>query len=66
MATKDESGDTVEDPVGALERLMKRDSDWRDVIDMAKTPGRGYGLKDKPPTPTQRNRVSHPRRPRGG
>jgi hypothetical protein len=65
-ATKDEDGNTVEDPVGALERLMKRDNDWRDVIDMAKTPGRGYGLKDKPPTPTQGNRVSHPGRNRFG
>jgi len=64
--TKDEKGNAVEDPVGALERLCRRDKDWRDVIDMAKVPGRGYGLKDKPPTPTQRNRETHPRRPIGG
>jgi hypothetical protein len=64
--TKDAKGNTVEDPVGALERLCRRDKDWQDVIDMAKTPGRGYGLKDKPPTPNQKNRETHPRRPRGG
>ena len=56
----------VEDPVGALKRLCKRDADWKDAIDMARVPGRGYGLKDKPPTPTQKNRENHPRRPRGG
>jgi hypothetical protein len=51
-ATKDEQGNVVEDPVGALERLRSRDSDWMNVIDMAGNPGRGYGLKDRPPTPT--------------
>jgi hypothetical protein len=55
LATKDHEGNTVEDPVGALDRLCRRDADWRDVIDMAGIPGRGYGLKDKPPTPTQRS-----------
>jgi hypothetical protein len=65
-ATKDEKGNVVEDPVGALKRLRRRDSDWKSVIDMAKDPGRGYGLKDRPPTPTQKNPVSHPRRPRRG
>jgi hypothetical protein len=51
-ATKDEKGDTVEDPVGALKRLRRRDPDWERAINMAKVPGRGYGLKEKPPTPT--------------
>jgi hypothetical protein len=51
-ATKDEHGDCVEDPVGALKRLRRRDPDWESVIDMAGRPGRGYGLKDRPPTPT--------------
>jgi hypothetical protein len=56
-ATKDGQGDCVEDPVGALERLFRRDKDWRDVIDMAKVPGRGYGLKDKPPRPCDSSRT---------
>jgi hypothetical protein len=53
--TKDERGNVIEDPVGALERLRKRDPDWKRIIDMAKVPGRGYGLKDCPPTPTQKS-----------
>jgi hypothetical protein len=66
-ATKDEQGHAVDDAVGALERLLKRKgSDWGSVIDMAGVPGRGYGLKDWPPTPTQKNPISRPRRPRGG
>jgi hypothetical protein len=66
-ATKDEDGNIVEDPVGALKRLRRRrDADWKSVIDMAGSPGRGYGLKDKPPTPTQKNRETRPRRPRRG
>jgi hypothetical protein len=65
-ATKDPEGNMVEDPVRALERLRDRDTDWKNVIDMAGTPGRGYGLRDKPPTPTQKNRETRPRRPRGG
>jgi hypothetical protein len=50
--TKDAKGNVVEDPVGALKRLRSRDPDWRNVIDMAETPGRGYSLRDHPPTPT--------------
>jgi hypothetical protein len=53
--TKDENGRVVEDPVGALKRLCKRDRDWKRIIDMATVPGRGYALKDCPPTPTQKN-----------
>jgi hypothetical protein len=63
--TRDESGNCVEDPIGALKRLIK-DSDWKEVVDMAKKPGRGYSIRDCPPTPTQKNPQSHPRRPRGG
>jgi hypothetical protein len=65
-ATKDGKGNVVEDPMGALKRLRKRDADFGNLIDMAKDSGRGYGLNDRPPTPTQKNPVSHPRRPRGG
>jgi hypothetical protein len=65
-ATKDGDGNLVEDPVGALKRLRKRDDDWMAVIDMAGDPGRGYGLKDKRPRPTRKNPETHPRRPRGG
>jgi hypothetical protein len=50
--TKDANKNAVEDPVGALERLRRRDKDWRAVIDMARISGRGYGLKTRPPTPT--------------
>jgi hypothetical protein len=52
--TKDEHGNGVEDPLGALNRLCKHDSDWKLVIDMAGVPGRGYSLKDchYPPTKT--------------
>ena len=64
--TKDKNGNTVEDPVGALKRLRKRDPDWRKVIDMAGMPGRGYSLRDRPPTSTQKSPEIHPRRPRGG
>ena len=42
--TIDDSGNCVEDPLGALDRLRK-DPDFNSVIDMAKVPGRGYGLK---------------------
>jgi hypothetical protein len=65
LATIDADGNVVEDPLGVLKRL-RRDDDWKNAIDMAGKPRRGYGLKDKPPTPTQRNRQPHPRRPRGG
>jgi hypothetical protein len=65
-ATKDKDGNKVEDPVGALKRLRRRDADWESVIHMAESPGRGYGLRDKPPTPTQKNLQNHPRRPTVG
>jgi hypothetical protein len=50
--TKDKRGNVVEDPLGAIKRLMRRDPEWEQVIDMAETPGRGYSLKDCPPTST--------------
>jgi hypothetical protein len=53
--TKDNRGNVVEDPVGALKRLRKRDRDFKRIIDMAGGPGRGYGLKDWPPTPTHKS-----------
>jgi hypothetical protein len=65
-ATADDEGNLVEDPVGALKRLRRRDADWKGVIDMAGKAGRGYGLKDRPPTPTRKNREIHPPRPGGG
>jgi hypothetical protein len=40
----------VDDPIGALKRLIRRDADWAGVIDMARLAGRGYGLRDCPPT----------------
>jgi hypothetical protein len=45
--TKDDDGNSVEDPVGALKRLI-HDPVWQQVIDMAGIPGRGYGLNDPP------------------
>ena len=39
---KDARGNPIEDPLGALERLCKKDPDWKKAIDMAGTPGRGY------------------------
>jgi hypothetical protein len=42
--SKDDAGNHVEDPLGALDRL-RNDPDFESVIDMAKVPGRGYGLK---------------------
>jgi hypothetical protein len=53
--TKADDGNLVEDPVGALKRLRKRDGDFKQIIDMAGVPGRGYGLKDCPPTPTHKS-----------
>jgi hypothetical protein len=53
--TTDEKGNPVEDPLGALKRLRNRDRDWKRIIDMAGVRGRGYGLKDCPPTYTQKN-----------
>jgi hypothetical protein len=50
---KDAQGRPIEDPVGALERLCKKAPDWKQVIDMAGTPGRGYSLRSKPPTTTE-------------
>ncbi len=64
--TTDAQGNMVEDRVKALKRLFKRDRDYEEVIDMAKIPGRGYGLKHRPPTSTHKNRENHPRPPRGG
>jgi hypothetical protein len=62
--TQDDGGNVVEDPRGVLKRLRK-DPDWAAAIDMADKPGRGYSLRDRPTTSTQKNPVRRPRRPTG-
>ncbi len=56
---KDERGNPIEDPVGALERLSKKDSDWKQAIDMAKVAGRGYCLNDRPRAPISTHDTAH-------
>jgi hypothetical protein len=51
--TKDKKGNVIEDPVGVLERMRKRDPDWKNAIDMAGKPRGGYGLNSKLPKPTR-------------
>jgi hypothetical protein len=52
--TKDDHGNKVEDPRGALRRLRKKDdTSWGKVICMSGKQRRGYGLTaepNKPPT----------------
>jgi len=56
---KDGRGNTIEDPVGALERLCRKDRDWRQAIDMAKVAGRGYQLNDRPGAPTTTHKTAN-------
>ncbi len=56
---KDERGNSIEDPVGALERLCKKDRDWKQAIDMAKVSGRGYQLNDISGTLTTTHQTAH-------
>jgi hypothetical protein len=48
--TKDARGNVVEDPVGALKRLRKKDEVWKQAIAMSGKARLGYTLKARPPT----------------